>query len=75
MKKDLTLIVLIVILSVSILVIPIINAGTPHGVIGFVDNATDHTDANGATVTFRVFHSGSNYCNLTDTVGKNGNSG
>lgn len=53
----------------------IVHAGTSHGVIGFVDNATDHTDANGATVTFRVFHSGNNYCNLTDIVGKNGNSG
>ncbi|MEM4152783.1 MAG: hypothetical protein QXK80_01545 [Candidatus Pacearchaeota archaeon] len=68
----------VLILSVSILILALlmifVSAGTQHGVNGMVNNASDGTDANGATVTFNVTRNGVSYCVLTDIVGVTGNS-
>ncbi|MGB9707772.1 MAG: hypothetical protein ACPLXC_00360 [Candidatus Pacearchaeota archaeon] len=47
-------------------------AGTQHGVNGFVNNASDGTDANGAQVTLNVTRNNISYCILSDTVGIGG---
>ena len=74
MKKRLILILLVIVFLLGISVIT--HAGTPHGVIGFVNNASDGTDVHNAAVNFSVINStGQIYCTLTDTVGVYGNSG
>ncbi|MCX6742548.1 MAG: hypothetical protein NTX24_05275 [Candidatus Pacearchaeota archaeon] len=73
MKKTLIFIFLVLTFLISASII--INARTPHGVIGYVQNASDGTDANGADVNFSIFRGGNNICNLTDTIGISGNSG
>lgn len=60
---------LVLVLLVVFFIIAFVSAGTQHGVNGMVGNASDGFDANGASVTFRVFNGGNNYCNLTDVVG------
>lgn len=60
----------ILIILALILLAAYVSAGTQHGVNGFVNNASDGTDANGATVTFEVYNStGYKYCTLQDVVG------
>lgn len=77
MKKPFLMLLLISILSlvaVSFYASHVL-AGTQHGVNGMVNNASDGTDANGATVTFTVKNSTNHtYCTLSDEVGVNGNS-
>lgn len=73
MKKPLLLLSLIALLVAMSFYASHTLAGTQHGVNGLVNNASDGTDANGATVLFVVVNTtGHNYCNLTDTVGISG---
>jgi len=62
------------ILFVLLLVSPVVSASLQHGILGYVQNAEDGTSPKGAVVTFMIFRGTENYCNLTDVVGRNGNS-
>ena len=71
MKKRIISIFLVVTLIIIIGFLSFIRAGTPHGVIGFINNSTDGVDANGADVNFSIFRTGLGYyCVLTDVVGE-----
>lgn len=76
MRREFFALVLLLIISVvAISFITYVSAGTQHGVNGMVNNASDGTDANGATVTFTVKNATNHtYCTLYDEVGINGNS-
>ncbi|UZE94200.1 MAG: hypothetical protein IB618_01335 [Candidatus Pacearchaeota archaeon] len=68
--KRLFFIALIVIIS-----IPLVIAGTQHGVNGFVKDSPNGVSPNGLDVVFDVSDGINIYCTLHDIVGKNGNSG
>ncbi len=66
---------LLIVILVIILTLPLILAGTQHGVNGFVDDSPKGVSPNGLEVIFDVSDGTNVYCTLHDTVGTGGNSG